>query len=90
MNRRINEEARRAAEAEAWLDQLDPAATPAEDITDLRAIAEAVNDVQAAERLVRDAVDAARKNGRSWSRIGMALGVSRQAAHERYGSKLAA
>jgi hypothetical protein len=75
----------RAAEFENWLDQLDPATTPAEDIADLRAVAEAVSDRDAAEQQVRAAVDAARANGRSWARIGIALGVSRQAAHERYG-----
>lgn len=78
----------RAAEAEAWLDSLDPATTPAEDISDLRAIAAAVNDVAAAERRVREAVQIARMNGRSWARIGIALGVTRQSAHERYGSPI--
>lgn len=76
----------RAAEAEAWLDSLDPATTPAEDISDLRAIAVAVNDVAATERRVREAVQTARMNGRSWARIGIALGVTGQSAHERYGT----
>lgn len=72
-------------EVNAWLDSLDPDTTPAEDIIDLRSVAAAVNDRDAAEQRVRDAVDAARANGRSWARIGIALGVSKQAAHERYG-----
>ena len=75
----------RAGAAETWLDSLDPETTPAEDIADLQAVAAAVNDRDAAEQRVREAVDAARANGRSWGRIGIALGVSRQAAHERYG-----
>jgi Flp pilus assembly protein TadD len=75
----------RAAEAEAWLDSLDPEETPGEDISDLRAIAAAVNDVAAAERRIREAVEIARMNGRSWARIGIALGTTRQSAHERYG-----
>lgn len=73
-----------AAEAAAWLDQLDPATTPAEDIDDLRAIAEAVTDVAEAQARLEAAVKAARDRGRSWGRIGIALGTSRQAARERY------
>ena len=75
----------RAAETEAWLDSLDPEATPGDDISDLRAIATAVNELAAADRRVREAVEVARMNGRSWARIGIALGVTRQSAHERYG-----
>ncbi|WP_083459296.1 hypothetical protein [Jiangella muralis] len=77
----------RAADADAWLDGLDPATTPAEDTADLKAVAEAADEVAVAERRVRAAVQAARANGRSWARIGLALGVSRQSAHERYGSR---
>ena len=73
-----------AAEAEAWLDQLDPATTPAEDISDLRAVAEAVVSVAAAQAHLEATVRVARERGRSWGRIGMALGTSRQAARERY------
>lgn len=78
----------RAAEAEAWLDSLVPGTTPAEDISDLRAIAKAVNDVAAAELRVREAVQTARINGRSWARIAIALGTTRQSAHERYGAQV--
>jgi hypothetical protein len=74
-----------AADAGAWLDSLDTAATEAEDPADLRAIAKAVRDSAEAEARSRQAVAAARANGRSWARVGMALGVSRQAARERYG-----
>ncbi|SDU74854.1 hypothetical protein SAMN04488563_4829 [Jiangella alkaliphila] len=77
----------RAADAEAWLDGLDPATTPAEDTADLKAIAEAADQVALAERRLRAAVHTARVNGRSWARIGLALGVSRQSAHERHGSR---
>ena len=73
-----------AADAEAWLDGLDPKDLVAEDISDLRAIARAVADLASAQQRVVEAVRAARKNGRSWGRIGMALGVSRQAARQQY------
>jgi hypothetical protein len=73
-----------AAEAEAWLDQLDPETVDAEDISDLRAIAEAVADVAAAQADLEAAVRAARERGRSWGRIAIPLGTSRQAARERF------
>ncbi len=76
---------RAAAEAEAWLDSLDPATTPAEDPSDLRRIGLALRGLADAQREVDDAVAAARRNGRNWSQIGLALGISRQAARERYG-----
>lgn len=76
-----------AAEAEAWLDQLDPATVDAEDVSDLRAVAEAVVNVAAAQTHLEAAVRAARDRGRSWGRIALALGTSRQAALERYGEQ---
>jgi hypothetical protein len=38
------------------------------------------------ERQIGDAVDAARRAGISWKRIGVELGISAQAAQQRYGS----
>jgi len=72
-------------EAEAWLDRLDPVTTPADDPTELRRIGLALRDIEAAEAELRDAVAAARATGRSWAQIGMVLGVTRQAAQERFG-----
>lgn len=40
------------------------------------------------ERQVLEAVDSARRAGISWSRIGAELGVSAQAAQQRYGRPL--
>lgn len=74
-----------AADAEAWLDALDPATTPAEDPVDLRRIGVALRGLADEQREVERAVAAARANGRSWGEIGLVLGVSRQAARERYG-----
>lgn len=74
-----------AADAEAWLDSLDPAETPAEDPRDLRRIGLALADVAKAERDLADAVADARRNGRSWGEIALVLGVSKQAARQRYG-----
>ncbi|MGH9041340.1 MAG: sigma-70 family RNA polymerase sigma factor [Acidimicrobiia bacterium] len=73
-----------AAEAEAWLDRLDPDTVDAEDLSDLRAIAEAVANVAAAQAHLEVTVRAARNRGRSWGRIAIPLGTSRQAARERF------
>ncbi|CAN5889771.1 hypothetical protein BH20ACT7_BH20ACT7_07110 [soil metagenome] len=83
---RTREELKKAAtDAQAWLDSLDPNATPAEDPRDLRRIGLALGDVATAERELADAVAAARDNGRSWGEVALMLGVSKQAARERYG-----
>jgi hypothetical protein len=82
----IDEAARRFGE---WADQLDPARAETEDISDLRAIAEAAEQARRDEALVAERVAAARSNGRSWNRIAAALGVSRQAARQRFGGKVA-
>jgi hypothetical protein len=59
-----------------------------QDTGDLRAIAEASEGVRAGQAHVRELVQLARANGRSWGQIGIALGVSRQAARERFADKV--
>jgi hypothetical protein len=81
----IQEAARRF---EQLADDLDPASVTAEDLSDLRAVAEAAEQVRRDEALVTERVAAARAKGRSWNRIAVALGVSRQAARHRFASKL--
>ncbi len=44
-----------------------------------------MGEVADAERRLREAVQSARRGGRSWSRIAMVLGVSKQAAQQRFG-----
>jgi hypothetical protein len=73
---------------ERLADQLDPAATAADDLSDLRAIAEAADEARRAESMITERVAAARARGRSWNRIAVALGVSRQAARHRFASKV--
>ncbi len=76
-----------AADAEAWLDTLEPDELEAPESTaDLRRIAVALSQVAEAENQLRDAVIAARANGRSWGRISLVLGVSKQAARQRFGT----
>lgn len=85
MPRSHEELERAAAEARAWLDSLDPDVTPADDPRDLRRIGLALTDMAEAERELTGAVAEARRNGRSWGEIAMVLGVSKQAARQRYG-----
>ena len=85
------EELTRAAEQlEHRLDELDPSTLEAADTSDLRAIAEAVDAVNAADAQLRERVELARARGRSWNRIAIPLGVSRQAARERFSDKVSA
>lgn len=75
------------ARAEAWLDHLehdDPDVVVDHPI-DLHRIGLAANAIDAAREELAAAVAAAREDGRSWGAIGLVLGVSKQAARERFG-----
>lgn len=54
---------------------------------DLSHVAAASDAIRADEAHLKAAVDIARANGRSWNQIAVALGVSRQAARQRFGDK---
>ena len=82
-----DEEIQRAAKL---AEEFDPSTVPMDDTTDLRTLAEAVDNVRAGEARVRELVARARGNHRSWGEIGIALGVSRQAARERFAEKIRA
>ena len=77
-----------ASRFEALADNLDPNSVTADDLSDLQAVAEAAEQVRRDEALVTERVAAARARGRSWNRIAVALGISRQAARHRFASKL--
>jgi hypothetical protein len=74
-------------DTEAWLDSLDPRAlaSPDSDGTDLRAIGEALRAVAASDLALAEQVATARANGRTWTQIAAVLGVTKQAARERFG-----
>jgi len=55
----------------------------------LEAIEAAAGQLRAAEDQVVRTVAAARRLGHSWGELGAALGVSRQAAQQRFGSMIA-
>jgi hypothetical protein len=84
MPRTRDELQRAAADAEAWLDSLDPATSTAENPADLRRIGLALRALATDQAELDEAVREARRNGRSWAQIGMMLGISRQSARERY------
>jgi hypothetical protein len=53
---------------------------------ELSQVIKANQDVKVAELTLRRQVVMARKSGQSWASIGFALGTSRQAAQQRFGS----
>lgn len=75
------------ADTEAWLDRLDPATlgSPQSDAADLHAIGEARRAVASSDLNLADQVAKARANGRAWTQIAAVLGVTKQAARERFG-----
>jgi hypothetical protein len=80
-----DQEIERAAERfESLTERLDPEVTRAEDLSDLQAVAEAAETTRENEARLREAVEVARAHGRSWNHIAVALGVSRQAARQRF------
>lgn len=79
-----------AAERFAQLtDELDPATATVERTDDLRAVADAADTVRSTEAQLTEAVETARAHGRSWNEIAVSLGVSRQAARQRFATKAA-
>lgn len=69
---------------EKVLNDLDPATVQARDAVHFRRIIAAKEGVAQAERELHDAVRAAREAGDSWLSIGLALGVTKQAAQKRF------
>ncbi|MGV0041287.1 hypothetical protein [Mycobacterium colombiense] len=73
-----------AYEINEWLDTIDVDPADARDAKHFRRIRAAVTG-GADEAELEAAVAAARAAGDSWAIIGLALGIGRQAAEERYG-----
>lgn len=89
MTKRSAEEMEALAErVEAWADTVDPRNLQEVPIGELRAITSLADTIHEAEAALASAVDRARHDGRSWSQIGTALGVSKQAAQQRYGTPI--
>ncbi len=77
----------RAAALEAWADAVDPADLRSADTEALRHIAELAQQRDDLDAELTQTVHAARSAHRSWSEIGAMLGVSKQAAQRKYGTK---
>jgi DNA repair exonuclease SbcCD ATPase subunit len=87
--RHTNDEIERAARRfEQLADKLDPATAEVDHTDDLREIAAAAEAARADEARLREAVEVARAHGRSWNQIAVALGVSRQAARQRFAAEV--
>lgn len=70
---------------EDWLDSVEPDPADARDASHIRRIIAANDAVESAQGELVSAVSAARAAGDTWDAIGVALGVSRQAAYQRFG-----
>jgi hypothetical protein len=91
MTRHTDKEIEQAARRfEHLVDTLDPDTAHVESTDDLREIATAAKAVRADDARLREAVLLARARGRSWNHIALALGVSRQAARQRFADKASA
>lgn len=87
--RHSDEQIQQAAERfDQLADSLDPETAEVEDLSDLQAVAVASDAVQADETRLYSAVRTAREHGRSWNQLATALGVSRQAARQRFADKV--
>jgi len=84
-----DEEIREAAQRfERLADELDPETAEVLSTEDLRGVATAAEAVREDEARLRETVEVARAHGRSWNQIAVALGVSRQAARQRFADKV--
>ncbi|MEJ5913677.1 hypothetical protein [Pseudokineococcus sp. 1T1Z-3] len=75
---------------ERLADELDPETALAVDTADLQRVASATRSVRTEEMRLREAVAEGQVHGRSWAQIGLALGVSRQAARQRFSDRASA
>lgn len=74
-----------ASDVEQWLDNLDVNPNDARDARHMRHIIAANEAATAAQAELRAAVQQARDAGDTWAMIGTALGITRQAAYQRFG-----
>lgn len=77
--------AERATALENWADETDPTDLKLADTSTLRAIAELVDQRNGVDDDLASAVQIARESNKSWAEIGTMLGVSKQAAQQKYG-----
>ena len=73
------------ATTEKWLNEVDPETLVWENPVDLRRIGKALREQNLAWAELDSAIAGARACGRSWTEIGVVLGISRQGAQQRFG-----
>jgi hypothetical protein len=78
---------RAARRFEQLADELDPDTAQVDRTDDLRQVATISETLRADEAQLRESVNIARAHGRSWNQIAVALGVTRQAARQRFADK---
>jgi len=69
---------------ERWANDVDSADLKVADTEALRSIAELVEQRNEVDEDLTEAVRSARRSDRSWAEIGAMLGVSKQAAQQKY------
>jgi hypothetical protein len=78
----------RAKALEEWAERVESSELKEADTVALRTIAELAERRDEVDSELTEAVRSARQAHRSWSEIGAMLGVSKQAAQRKYGSKV--
>lgn len=86
----ITDDSAEVAALERWADQVAPAALHSPGPLALRLLAAGVDQRDAADEAITEAIRQARTSGHSWSQIAAVLGVSKQAAQRKYSAKLTA
>lgn len=89
MNSREKRLAEKLAAFEKWADEVDPADLKWLDSTSLKSVGRLAEQRDNLETELAQAVAAAREDDWSWAMIGFMLGVSRQAAQQKYGALVA-
>ena len=74
---------------EKWAEEVDPADLEFIDSSSLKLVRKLADQRDETEKELAQAVVSAREDGWSWAMIGFMLGVTRQAAQQRYGAKVA-
>ena len=81
--------AEKLAAFEKWADEVDPADLKFIDSSSLKLVGKLADQRDRLETELAQAVAAAREDDWSWAMIGFMLGVSRQAAQQKYGAHAA-
>ena len=89
MNSREKRLAEKLAAFEKWADEVDPADLKFIDSSSLKLVEKLADQRDWLETELAQAVVSAREDGWSWAMIRIMLGVSRQAAQQRYGAAAA-